>query len=330
MRCVAYSCGFVALQQALPLGQSHNGSMPPSVLPTPSHLSHVLAQSRAQLRCRAGLSQSLELAIWANQDDEVHYRQQGHHTLSVYLAGGQGSQLKGDALARGEAGRFCIFPAEHESRWLVREPVQFLHLYVSDIAWADRVVRLLDAEPRSITLAPQIYSQDPIYAQWAQTLWQLDWSCAQDMWQADSLSQQVLDRLVLQSAAPWQRQRLLKPLGGLSSTARRKVLDYVEAHLTDSKALSLPALAQVVALSEYHFARMFHQSMGCTVHDWVMQRRLQRVCLRLRNLAQTGRTPKLTLLAAEAGFANASHLLRSFRKHYGLTPTQLARCWRDA
>jgi AraC family transcriptional regulator len=37
------------------------------------------------------------------------------------------------------------------------------------------------------------------------------------------------------------------------------VLDYVEAHLADSKALSLPALAQVVALSEYHFARMFHQ-----------------------------------------------------------------------
>jgi AraC family transcriptional regulator len=43
-----------------------------------------------------------------------------------------------------------------------------------------------------------------------------------------------------------------------------------------------------------------------------------------------GRTPQLAWLAAETGFANASHLLRSFRKHYGLTPTQLARCWRDA
>jgi AraC family transcriptional regulator len=52
----------------------------------------------------------------------------------------------------------------------------------------------------------------------------LEW--AHDIWQADCLSQQVLDRLVLQSAAPWQRHKLLKPLGGLS-TARRKVLDYV-------------------------------------------------------------------------------------------------------
>ena len=294
---------------------------------TAPHLTHVLAQSRAQLTRKADLSQSLQLAIWANQDDEVHYRQQGHHTLSVYLAGGQGSQLKGDTQARGEAGRFCIFPAGHESRWVVREPVQFLHLYVSDLAWADRVVRLLDAEPRSITLAPQIYAQDASYARWAQALGQLDWSDAQQVWQADALSAQILDRLVLQSAAPQQRQKLQGPLGGLSSTARRRVLEYIEVHLADSKALSLSALAQVAALSEFHFARMFHQSMGCTVHDWVMQQRLQSV--RQRLLAG-GPSPALSLLAAQTGFSSASHLLRSFRKQFGLTPTQAARCWRDA
>ena len=54
------------------------------------HLSDVLAQSRAQLRRKAGLSQELSLAIWANQNDEVHYQQQGHHTLSVYLAAAMG------------------------------------------------------------------------------------------------------------------------------------------------------------------------------------------------------------------------------------------------
>lgn len=273
---------------------------------TAPHLTHVLAQSRAQLTRRADLSLSLQLAIWANQDDEVHYRQQGHHTLSVYLAGGQGSQLKGDAQARGEAGRFCIFPAGHESRW---------------------VVRLLDAEPRSITLVPQIYAQDAAYVHWAQALGQLDWSDAQQAWQADALSAQILDRLVLQSAAPQQRQKLLRPLGGLSSTARRRVLEYIEAHLANSKALSLSALAQVAALSEFHFARMFHQSMGCTVHDWVMQQRLQSV--RQRLLAR-GPSPALSLLAAQTGFSSASHLLRSFRKQFGLTPTQAARCWRDA
>ena len=137
----------------------------------------------------------------------------------------------------------------------------------------------------------------------------------------------MLDQLVLQSAAPQQRQKLDKPLGGLSSLVRRRVLDYVDAHLPDSKALSLPALAQVAALSEYHFARMFHQSMGCTVHDWVMQRRLQSAHQRL--LAR-GRRPGLEQLALETGFSSASHLLRCFRRQFGLTPAQLAQRWRDA
>lgn len=291
------------------------------------HLRRVLGQSRAQLQRSAMLGQALELAVWANRDDEVHYSRQGHHTLSVYLAGGQGSQLKGRDDARGAAGRFCVFPSEHESYWLVREPVQFLHLYVSDIAWADRVVRLLDAEPRSHTLAPRIYAEDACYHQWAQALSRLDWGSDEGLLQADALSQQVLDRLVLQAATPQRRRALEKPLGGLSSPARRRVLEYVEAHLADSKALSLAALAQVASLSQYHFARMFHRSMGCTVHEWVLQRRL----LRARQLLLAGmRQPTLAQVARQSGFSSPSHLLRSFRQHFGLTPTQFAQRRRDA
>lgn len=302
----------------------------PAALAT--HLRGVLGQTKAQLQRTALLSQSLELAIWANHDDEVHYQHQGHHTLSVYLAGGQGSQLKGRADAQGAAGRFCVFPSEHESYWVVREPVQFLHLYVSDLAWAERVVRLLDAEPRSHTLVPQIYAQDGSYEIWAQSLGQLDWSDAYDILQADTLSQQVLDRLVLQSATPQRRQALQKPMGGLSSLARRRVLDYVQAHLGDNKALALSSLAQVASLSEYHFARMFHKSMGCTPHAWVLQCRLARVQQLLRRSRHTGARGQLSLaqLADNTGFSSASHLLRCFRSHFGLTPKKFALWQQDA
>lgn len=302
-------------------------ALQPVSRPQQQHLCQVLAQSQAQLQRQAQLTQSLQLAVWANRDDEVVYSRQSHHTLSVYLAGGKGSQLKGDADARGEAGRFCIFPAQHESSWLVREPVRFLHLYVSDQAWAERVVRLLDAEPRSHAPTPQIYAQDAAYLRWAQTLDALDWSDAASWLRADTLSQQVLDSLVLQSAAPQRRQAALRVAGGLSSLARRRVLDYVEAHLADSKALTLQALAGVACLSEFHFARMFHQSMGCTVHDWVLQRRLGRA---RSLLAASGRRPTLARVAEETGFSSASHLLRSFRTHLGMTPTQFARLQQDA
>ena len=59
-----------------------------------SHLCQVLSRSKARLQRRVRLSEGVELAVWANVDDEVRYCQPGHHTLSVYLAGGEGSQLK--------------------------------------------------------------------------------------------------------------------------------------------------------------------------------------------------------------------------------------------
>ena len=288
---------------------------------TTQHLCQVLHQSQAQLQRCTRLSQGLELAVWHNAHDEVRYTQQTHHTLSVYLAGGQGSQLQGEHTARGAAGLFCVLPAQHTTHWRVVQPVQFLHLYLSDVAWAERVVRLLDAEPRSHTLAPQIYAQDAAYAAWAQTLQQLDWASDADWLHVDTLSQQMLDRLVLQAATPQRRQAVLAQQGGLSSLARRRVLAYVQAHLHDSSALRLSALAQVASLSEFHFARMFQRSMGCTVHDWVVQQRLQRAQQALRGSA---RGATLAQVAQDCGFSSASHLVRAFRQHLGLTPGQYA------
>src|SRR5256885_902170 len=104
-------------------------AMTPTPLPElpSSHLCQVLSRSKARLQRRVRLSEGVELAVWANVDDEVRYCQPGHHTLSVYLAGGEGSQLKARPEAMGAPGRICIFTPEDESHWLVRSPVQFLH-----------------------------------------------------------------------------------------------------------------------------------------------------------------------------------------------------------
>ncbi|HBY36783.1 MULTISPECIES: helix-turn-helix transcriptional regulator [Delftia] len=302
--------------------------MTPTPLPElpSSHLCQVLSRSKARLQRRVRLSEGVELAVWANVDDEVRYCQPGHHTLSVYLAGGEGSQLKARPEAMGAPGRICIFTPEDESHWLVRSPVQFLHLYVSDLAWAGRVVRMLDAEPRSRTLRAQIYGDDQAFHAGARALMQLDWQDPQQQLAADAIGQQLVDRLVLQSATPRQLQALQRPLGGLSAAMRRRVLAHVEAHLHDSKAVSLPALAKQACLSEFHFARMFRQSMGCTVHEWVLQQRLARA----RRALSARNVPPLAELALDCGFSSASHLVRSFRAHLGVTPTQFSIFQRNA
>jgi AraC family transcriptional regulator len=279
----------------------------------------VLGRSRARRERELTLTDGLRLVQWRNDGGRMDYQRPGHHTLSVYLQGGHDTHLIETPRETGHPGCHCILPAEHESRWNVAGPLRFVHLYLSAEAWADRVVRLLDAEPRAVTLAQRIFGEDATLAAWAQGVAGRNWQDAAEGLRIDLLSQAALDHLVLQAAQPRQRQRAERAAGGLSSAARRRVLEFVDAHL-DGADLSLPRLAAQAHLSEFHFARMFRVSMGCSVHDWVATRRLARARALLRE------TPlPLADIAAACGYAGASHLSRHIKAATGATPGEF-RC----
>lgn len=297
---------------------------------TQSHVFAVLSQSRARLERQAELGSALRLAQWHNRDDRTGYSRPGHHTLSVYLQGGQDVRVRGERspldAEHGQPGTFCVLPADHESQWQIAGDLRFVHLYLSDGAWAQRIVQLLDAEPRAYTLAPRIFGQDPVLASWAQQVAALDWHNTVQRLQAHQLSEAALDRLVLLAARPHERERALQlAKGGLASAARRRVLAYIEAQLEagQSEGLSLAALAAEANLSEFHFARMFRNSLGCSPHGWISQRRAARARALLLQ-----RRPLLSLaqVAADCGYASASHLSRSLKADLGATPGE----WRRA
>lgn len=50
------------------------------------------------------------------------------------------------------------------------------------------------------------------------------------------------------------------------------VIDYVENHLTEK--LDLDRIAEAVHYSKYHLHRMFADTVGLTVHDYIQRRRL--------------------------------------------------------
>jgi AraC family transcriptional regulator len=279
----------------------------------------VLGRSNARRERELALADGLRLVQWRNHGGRMDYQRPGHHTLSVYLQGGHDTHLIETPGETGRPGCHCILPAEHESRWNVAGPLRFVHLYLSAGAWADRVVRLLDAEPRAVTLAQRIFGADTTLAAWAEGVAARDWQDPAERLRIDALSQAALDHLVLQAARPRQRQRAERAAGGLSGAARRRVLQFVDAHL-DSPGLSLPALAAQAHLSEFHFARMFRISMGCSVHDWVATRRLDRARALLRETALP-----LADIAAACGYAGASHLSRHVKAATGATPGQLRR-----
>ena len=276
----------------------------------------VLGRSSARREREVALADGLRLVQWCNHGGRMDYAQPGHHTLSVYLQGGYDTYLIETPAETGSPGRHCVLPAEHESHWQVAGPLRFVHLYLSDDAWAGRIVRLLDAEPRAITLEQRIFGEDAVLAAWARGVAALDWQDPAERLRIDALSQAALDRLVLMAAKPRLRERAERSAGGLSGAARRRVLEFVDAHL-DEAELSLPRLAAEAHLSEFHFARMFRASMGCTVHDWVAARRLDRA----RALLRESGLP-LADIAAACGYASASHLSQRFKAGTGTTPGQ--------
>ena len=275
----------------------------------------VLSHCHASLERSVMLGDDLLLAQWSNRDSTPSYHAPGHHTVSVYLAGGFGTYLAGRPGLHGSPGRVCLMPAENDFRWIVEGSLRFLHLYVSPRAWADRVVRLLDAEPRAVTLDEKVYVEDPALARWAATAAGFSWDSVDARLAVNAASHSVLDHLVLAAARPSQRSASLRPRGGLSAMARRRVIEWIEAHLHED--FTLADLATQAALSEFHFARMFRVSMGVTPHVWVAQRRLSRACDYLRQTDQT-----LEQIASACGFAHASHLVRRFRGELGITPLQ--------
>ena len=101
--------------------------------------------------------------------------------------------------------------------------------------------------------------------------------------------------------------------GGLPPCARRRVHDYIAAHL-DQK-ITNDALAQVAGLSTAHFCAVFKQTEGMSPHRYVLQYRVRRA----RQLL-TSTEMSLSEIADAAGFSNPSHCIQYFREIVGVTP----------
>ena len=93
-------------------------------------------------------------------------------------------------------------------------------------------------------------------------------------------------------------------------------------HLREPEAafddLSLKALAGIAGLSPSRFMHAFTGSVGVPVRPYVLWLRLQRAACDLHYGAS------VTSAAHRAGFSDAAHLTRTFRRMLGATPSDLA------
>ncbi len=104
---------------------------------------------------------------------------------------------------------------------------------------------------------------------------------------------------------------------GRERAAVRMAREYMEAHFDDD--LSLSQLAELVALSPYHFARVFERESGLPPHAYLESVRVRKA----REYLDQGMD--LAAAALAAGYSDQSHLTRRFKRFLGVTPGQYRR-----
>jgi AraC-like DNA-binding protein len=98
----------------------------------------------------------------------------------------------------------------------------------------------------------------------------------------------------------------------------RRVLRHLGAAPPEAET-SLAALAAVAGLSPGRFMHAFTKSVGLPLRPYLRWRKLQ-----WAGRAIAAGAP-LAAAAAEAGFADAAHMSRTFRRMFGVTPSELRR-----
>lgn len=268
------------------------------------------------LRASACLGAGISAALWDR--DEIataHYDTPSHHTLSLYVSGGENFHRRaGQALLPSLGpGSLCLMPRGASSAWEVRGPVRMFHLYISRQALDRFVAETLDADPAALALQERFYFNDPVIEGMIRAaILPLNWDEPAERIAVSHASQSLIAYLAARMTN--RGPGTAKAQGGLAPRILKRLEDFIGAHLAEP--LTIADLAACAGLSPYHFARAFKRSTGESPHAFVLRRRIEHAKILLRD------NLPLADLAAACGFSSQSHFTARFREATGVTPGQ--------
>ncbi len=99
----------------------------------------------------------------------------------------------------------------------------------------------------------------------------------------------------------------------------QRVLDYIELHLKDDRpgVLDNSTLAQIAGYSEYHFLRVFRDTVHLTPADYIRKRRISEI---VRRIGDSKRP--ISDIAFEYGFNSKENFTRAFKSEHHILPTE--------
>ena len=272
--------------------------------------------SKKHVLDKKSLTHGLSWAHYRNQDEHLSYVNDKQHTLSMYLTGGYNTFRTDVRANKGAPGKFCLMPKGADSAWQVGDTQEFMHLYFDDTYIKRLALRVFDIDPRTVELPELTFTQNL----GLESLFRYNMASAN--WQTNDMQlamEQVTDTILISMLQNMGNKKIKSPLkGGLSPKVCLLVCDYI--HENFQRQIYLSELADLAELSEFHFCRMFKESLAQTPQEYLTNVRIEHVKRALIN-------SKLTLanIALNVGFSNQSHMGRYFKKIIGVSPREFRR-----
>lgn len=107
-----------------------------------------------------------------------------------------------------------------------------------------------------------------------------------------------------------------------SETRGREIVAWIIRYLEDHLGadINLAEVAREVGMSGRHVHRLFHKHVGKSLHDYMLERRLERARAMLSNKENKMQVKEI---AFTCGFNSLSYFSNTFRKTYGVAPSTL-------
>lgn len=258
------------------------------------------------------------MTVWLNQTwhTEVYVPPTTKHTVLVQLNSGakliqeRGGQQHVGPWSKGD---IFVVRAGQPSAWIAEGAVKNLHIdlepaFVQRVALEDG-----DMPPDRVELHDTFGGGDRLVAYIGKLLLvELEMENMGGLVYAEQLARKLVLHLLHTYCPSPSAVRPYK--GGLLPRKLREVQDYIHAHL--HLQITLSELATQLQMSVRHLSRLFRQSTGYTLAQYITQCQMKCAQDLLRN-------PQMSIreIAARVGFQRQGHFTRHFRAYTGFTPT---------
>jgi AraC-like DNA-binding protein len=237
------------------------------------------------------------------------YPRHAHEEYGIGLvdAGGHSSWSDRGQVEAGPGDFITVNPGEvHDGQPVAAAPRAWRILYLAPRVLAELRADVGADDGRDPRLVAPVFTEPGL-----RPAFERAFACARRdvaMLEAESSLLLFVSRLGRKLAAPAREQGVPPPIA------------HARARLDDDSTMtpSLAELAAETASSRFQLLRGFAREFGLTPHAYLVQRRLTLARAQLR----AGRP--VAEVAASTGFCDQGHLTRSFRRHYGITPSRFA------